>query len=384
MSARVDNESEFTNLYTEYQRIDGLISEKEKRLKNIQYRYHQIRDNLSSNQFAHHLKAMEIQKHLNQLKQQKIELEEETNGSCAMNPDQIKQKILEGVKKDNKILQQTMESMNEMDDKMEELQRIIAQKEKDLNTMKECTKQSHKYQQLFDRDRKMQVFIDQFETNVKSITNEMDALKADNVGLLTHISVINEDQNGTNATQIKMKEMKEDISLKKQQKDEAQNTLNYSEKELEKREMELKKINNLDQKISVELDNIETKTKQFENEIKSFKTHDQIQTEYKQKKQSLFQIKMELQQKKESTEKKVLEMAQKSDKMNRKLNENAYHNELKEMETKIAKLSQNIFAVEDSVAEYKREGQYQAIASQILKMQQETNALFLKELAIET
>merc|ERR1711948_118645 len=152
----------------------------------------------------------------------------------------------------------------------------------------------------------------------KSIADESDAIKQDNVGLMIHISV------------------------KQQQKNEAQSTLVYSEKELEKRQNELDKINNLDTKIQAELKNLEEKQSDWKEQMQSFKSHDEIQSEYKRRKKELFEQKMKIQQEKESMEKRVLDIAQKSDEINRELNANAYHNELKEMETKIAKLSQNI------------------------------------------
>merc|ERR1712003_530635 len=69
--------------------------------------------------------------------------------------------------------------------------------------------------------------------------------------------------------------------------------------------------------------------------MQSFKSHDEIQSEYKRKKKELFNKKMKIQQEKELMEKKVLEIAQESDKINRELNENAYHNELKEWRRKL-------------------------------------------------
>lgn len=181
-----NGESTFTQIYGEYERTESMISEKEKRLMDIQRKYHEIRESLSSSDYSYHLKAMELQKQCQQLTQHKAELEQETNGS--MDPEQIKQKILEKVKSDNVVLQHTMEAINSMEDKVEELQSAVHQKEKDLESMRQYTEQSHKYEQLFDRDRKMQVFIDQFESNQTSIRQEIEALKEDNFGLLLHIS----------------------------------------------------------------------------------------------------------------------------------------------------------------------------------------------------
>ena len=174
------------------------------------------------------------------------------------------------------------------------------------------------------------------------------------------------------------------MHFKEQQKKEAQDTLIYSEKELEKRKAELEKINNLDSKISIELGNMEKEQQTMQQEMDGFMTHEEIQVEYKQRKQELFKMKMEAQQRKEVMEKKVLDIAQQSDVISRKLSENAYHKELKEMETKISKLSQNIFSVEDSIADFKREGQYDTIADQVLEMQETINALLLREIALET
>jgi len=374
--------AEFNKMLAEYERLDALTADKERKLNSIQRKYHEIRESLSSNEYAYHLKAMELQKQQHALNQHKLELQRETNGS--MDAEQIKMQILEKVKKDNKVLQQTLEAINATEDKVETLQSAVDQKEKDLSAMEEYSKQSHKYEQLFDRDRKMQAFIDQYEENQSATATQIEALKEDNYGLLLHISDNERNDGSASSTQTRMSEMRKDISFKRQQKDEAQNTLLYSEKELEKRQLELEKINNLDDKISVELQSIDEQTQQHREEMAAFKTHSEIQSEYKQEKQKLFRLKMETQQAKEAMEKKVLEMAQKSDVINSKLNENAYHNELKEMETKISKLSQNIFSVEDTIAEFKREGQYETISTQVIEMQTSINSLLLQELALES
>jgi len=98
------NEDVFSALYGDYDRSEALIFEKEKNLSHIQCKYHNIRETLSSNEYAFHLKAMELQKELNALTQHKLELQQETNGS--MDAETIKQKILEKVKSDNKVLQE--------------------------------------------------------------------------------------------------------------------------------------------------------------------------------------------------------------------------------------------------------------------------------------
>merc|ERR1719334_474352 len=212
-----NGESTFTQIYGEYERTESMISEKEKRLMDIQRKYHEIRESLNSSDYAYHLKAMEVEKQCHELNQHKMELEEETNGS--LDAEQIKQKILEKVKRDNLVLQQTMDAINAMEDKVEELQSAVHQKEKDLESMKKYTEQSHKYEQLFDRDRKMQIFIDQYESNRDAIRKEMEALKVDNVGLLVHISEGMEGD-GVNRSEMAMKEMRSDITFKEQQKKE--------------------------------------------------------------------------------------------------------------------------------------------------------------------
>merc|ERR1712098_768901 len=103
----------------------------------------------------------------------------------------------------------------------------------------------------------------------------MDELKVDNVGLLVHISECME-SDGVNRTEMAMKEMKRDITFKEQQKKEAEDTLIYSEKELEKRKAELDKINNLDSKISIELRNIDTERDKMQKEMDSFMTIEEI------------------------------------------------------------------------------------------------------------
>merc|ERR1719334_2030117 len=84
-----NGESTFTQIYGEYERTESMISEKEKRLMDIQRKYHEIRESLSSSDYSYHLKAMELQNQCQQLTQHKVELEQETNGS--MDPEQIKQ-----------------------------------------------------------------------------------------------------------------------------------------------------------------------------------------------------------------------------------------------------------------------------------------------------
>jgi len=111
-----------------------------------------LEKNLSSSVYGDHLQALHLQRKLQQLNTRKQELQEETQGT--LNPDEIKQKILERVKEDNQIVSDTNSQINLMEEKIEQLNQLMQQKEKDLETMKSYGEQAHKYELLFERDKK--------------------------------------------------------------------------------------------------------------------------------------------------------------------------------------------------------------------------------------
>jgi len=141
-----------------------------------------------------------------------------------------------------------------------------------------------------------------------------------------------------------MSKWKKEMNFKKNnQKDQAEHTLSHVNGELQKRKDELDKINNLDKKIQLELENLDNQQISMTNEINQFKSPEDIELFCKQTKVKLLKDKMQTQQEKEAMEQKVLESAQQLDKISEELNSNKYHTELEDLENKIAKLSQNIF-----------------------------------------
>jgi len=128
-----------------------------------------------------------------------------------------------------------------------------------------------KQQELFARDKEMSELIDNFDEQKAAEEKKTAAAQSEIVRLLQSISRKTEFlENANNMSTQKLTEIKADLDFKQIQMDNSANTSSRLAQELDKRKLELEKINTLDSKINTEIKQLDEKMATMKSELKVF------------------------------------------------------------------------------------------------------------------
>jgi len=123
----------------------------------------------------------------------------------------------------------------------------IREKESELTEAKKHAQKAKKYEALYERDRKLQEFVDKYPETRKQETLAKQRLQDNIVALMKHISKGVETQTNLPSAE-RFADMKAELTFKEAKMQNSKDTLIVLQKELERRKEELEKITNLDKK----------------------------------------------------------------------------------------------------------------------------------------
>jgi intraflagellar transport protein 74 len=186
---------------------------------------------------------------------------------CSMSVPEQREHLLTKVKSDNGEIVAVEKRNSELKLDNERLRAQIREVTADAQEKKEeGGNDQQKYEILFSKDQEMTQFIDGFDASKaeeeKKLKEKQESIKA----LLENISkacVLPSDV----TPESHFTDMQEELDFKNRQLQNSESTQNRLEAELTKREGELEKIESLDVKISLELQQVEAKMKQYEYDI---------------------------------------------------------------------------------------------------------------------
>lgn len=272
-----------------------------------------------------------------------------------LEPDEMQQRMLAKVRADNAAASQ-------MDDRIRMLREETQKQEQALSDLNaDLTERNNggqnekdKYEKLYQRDREITEFIDQFDETKGELVREQEETQQRIVGLLEHISQGLESE-GSMPDQARVKEMTLEASFKEQQLESSQATMQRLLQERETRVQEMEKIATLDQKISVELDTLHQKMESMQQEMTAFDDLEGLR-------RSAAESKAYLQEQMESYRKRVRDsremvasMRREYETVKKELEDNETYKDLEDMENRMRKYAQTIFQLEEYIAAKSKE-----------------------------
>eukprot|EP00930_Biecheleria_cincta_P055206 TRINITY_DN41553_c0_g1_i1.p1 TRINITY_DN41553_c0_g1~~TRINITY_DN41553_c0_g1_i1.p1 ORF type:complete len:618 (-),score=159.95 TRINITY_DN41553_c0_g1_i1:82-1908(-) len=260
-----DQRQEYQDLQRESARLSTELQEAREELDMVSGRLANVEEALSSDPLRLHHQRLtaartELDTHLTEVRKEARE------GSLSV-PEQ-RELLLGRVKSDNLEITSTEKSNSDMKMEIERLKAQLREVQADAsNDKKEEGSEQQKYEILFSKDKEMTSFIDSFH-DVKAeeegkLKEKQESIKR----ILLNISKAAELQREDVTPESHLHEMEDELEFKSKQLQNAETTQNRLVGELSKREAELEKIESLDVKISQELEGIEEKMRQYQQEI---------------------------------------------------------------------------------------------------------------------
>lgn len=215
--------------------------------------------------------------------------------------------------------------------------------------------------------------MEKFEDTKREELQQIETLEKTIAALLEHMSKnINRQTNLPSQTDVK--EIKDDLNYKKGLVENAETTYARLKVELEQRNNDLEKINNLDVKITKEMKTVTEKLDGMQGDMENkFTNVDQIKSEYDQEKTRLINLKKKLQCIQDGLANQITFHSMKHDKKKNQILQNELYNVLNDLEKKVIGNETNIFSCRQFIDAKGAESNYQVSLNECMNVVSEMN-----------
>jgi len=310
-------------------------------------------------------RLIQLQSKKNALKERVSKLEAEVN-KPVLSEAEMREQLLEQIKKDK-------EETAFYERESQALEQRIKQAEEELEKLDSGgpaadAEDAKKYQKLQEKDQEMSDFIAKHDD---TMLKERDAIKETErriVQLLEHIS-----KDLGRSHQLPSKEgyldMKNEVAMKQRGLDNSQTTAERLKSEQTMRQAELDKIENLDQKISIELKTLNDRRETMTEELKKFGNISQLREDAEQNKTNMMARKQRLDRMRKALKLQVQLLSTEFDKQKQALATSESAGTLEALEQKLKHHEQNIYHLRDFIdskyAETDYSGVYEEVSRQV-------------------
>lgn len=234
-----------------------------------------------------------------------------------------------------------------------------------------------KYQELKEKDKQMQDFIDAFPQSEMEETRKLREAEETIVALLEKISrahVLKASMPQEGSQQV-MDQIAAELNEKEDQYKKAKVTFERLEREVVERREELKKIETLDEKIASELSAIAAKMQERKDDIVRYGDIDTLRTDIEARKKSLVARKGFLLKQRDSSKQRVHAVSVENETKKSQLSENNIHSTLSAQEQKLRLIWQSAYSMEEYVRHKEKDTQFLTIKADCMRITDEVNSI---------
>uniref|UniRef100_A0A7S4RMS9 Intraflagellar transport protein 74 homolog n=1 Tax=Alexandrium monilatum TaxID=311494 RepID=A0A7S4RMS9_9DINO len=371
-----DQRREYEDLREESGRLGPEIQEAREELDQVNGRLNQLEGRLRSDM---------MRTRFQQLGTVRRELEERLDGlqqevqECNLSIPEQRDILLTRVKNDNAEIVATEKGNSELKLDCERLRAQIKEVTEDAQAKKDEGSDQQKYEILFTKDQEMTQFIDSFPDakteEEKKLKEKQDAI----VALLQNISkAIALPSDVTPESHLR--DMEDELDFKSRQLQNSETTQNRLEAELAKREGELEKIESLDVKITMELQQVEAKVRQYENEIETkYDLVDQMRQKGQAHLGELEERKRHLETRSSALRQQVGFLKLRCDSKRQQLSDDQAAANLESQEQKIRQFGQTLYTLQSFISQKNSESNFQQSMASCLDMAGQINKLLQEQ-----
>lgn len=334
----------------------------------------EIQNNTFRNEFA------DRNKKFNRLKKETGNLEMDLE-SMLMDPAEARQKLLAKVKNTNQEVKELKLQCEVVIKENDSLRSNLEGLTRDIEDRKgDGADNSKKYEVLFKRDKEMTDFIDKFPEEKKKEEESQAASQNMIVALLSHISTDLSRQHNL-PSEAKVTAMREDLSFKKRQVDASETTHQRLQQELQKRQIELEKINGLDKKITVELKSLAEKMNFMSMELPELKDVDGLKSRARETNTMLKGLRQQYIQRANAAQQQNAPLSTKYEKVKSALAKHAIDKAMKKAEKNMRRHQMAIFSKEEFIERKGAETDYDTLRHACLRLIDDINRVHVNRVS---
>ncbi|XP_026147566.1 intraflagellar transport protein 74 homolog [Mastacembelus armatus] len=297
-----------------------------------------------------------------------MEAEHKSLGS----PQEEREKLFKQVKEDNQEIASMDRQLTEIRDRTRKVTEEIQHLEEDSEEAHgEC---QQKYKELKRKEEEIDRFLESFEESRTQEQEKMTQSQEDIISLLEHCSrnMLRLRQVDT-VTASELRNMQEVLVSKETEMVQSESTARGLATESQRLQHDLDKVQQLEGKITGELNTLKERVSTMESELHTYRDLDTLRKTAEEKKKRLQGDQVTLTQCRDSFRQLLEEMNQKYEALKTKLQENETHAQLANLERKWQHLEQNNFLMKEFIASKSQESDYASVAKNVFQQVAESN-----------
>ncbi|XP_061778153.1 intraflagellar transport protein 74 homolog [Nerophis ophidion] len=294
-------------------------------------------------------------------------------------PQEEREKLLKQVKEDNQEIASMDRQLLEIKDRTGQITEDIQQLEQDSEEAQgEC---QQKYKELKRKEEEIDGFLHSFEELRGQEQNKMTHSQENIVSLLEHCSrnMLRLRQVDT-ITASELRNMQDVLVSKETEVSQSASTARGLTTESQRLQQDLDKVQQLEGKITGELNTLKEHVGQMESELITYSDLDTLRHTAEDRKKRLQEERISLTQHRDSFRQLLEEMNHKYEALKSKLEENETHAQLSNLERKWQHLEQNNFVMKEFIASKSQESDFASVAKNVYQQVSDYNKCLIDSL----
>lgn len=370
-----DQRAKYAQLKNVNNSLQAELEQKQQDLDALTTRIQNLEDEVSSSPVKQ--EAVTLYEKLNELGEKKQSLLDEMEKENKGTPAEERERLLKQVKEDNQEIASMERKTSELREKIETVNGEIQQLDMDLEEHQ--GERNVKYKELKKREETMDEFLETFEEVKANEQARKQQLESNIVNVLEHMS------RGMARTKhlpspAELQRMKDDLNFKETEMHKSQSTAASLGSEHTRLQMDLEKVEQLETKITTELESLKERIQTMTLELETFSDLDALTDQSEEKKARLYKEKKTLSARKETFKKHVQSLSSFYDATKSKLMENETHSQLGNLERKWQHHEQNNFVMKEFIATKSLESDYRPLKQNVSEQLEDINKLLIQSL----
>lgn len=370
-----DQRAKYAKLKNVNNSLQAELEQKQQDLDALTTRIQNLEDEVSSSPVKQ--EAVTLYEKLNELGEKKQSLLDEMEKENKGTPAEERERLLKQVKEDNQEIAGMERKTSELREKIEAANGEIQQLDMDLEEHQ--GERNVKYKELKKREETMDEFLETFEEVKANEQTRKQQLENNIVNVLEHMS------RGMARTKhlpspAELQRMKDDLNFKETEMHKSQSTATSLGSEHTRLQMDLEKVEQLETKITTELESLKERIQTMTQELETFSDLDALRDQSEEKKTRLYGEKKTLSARKETFKKHVQRLSSLYDATKSKLMENETHSQLGNLERKWQHHEQNNFVMKEFIATKSMESDYRPLKQNVSEQLEDINKLLIQSL----
>lgn len=304
--------------------------------------------------------AVSLYEKIAELEDKKISLIDEMKKKET--PAEERERLLRQVKEDNQEIARMEKRANEIREKTEKLQDEISNLDMDLE--EHHGERTAKYKELKKREEDMQDFLDSFDKNKSSSEEKQSELEANIVTLLERISRATVQTKHMPSAK-DFRQMQADLNFKETEMIKSKDTSTGLDSEHARLQGDLEKVEQLESKITEELNSLKEKITKMTEELETFSDLNALKRNAEEKKNYLMEEKSSLEEAKTKIKEDVQKKSTEYNNKKTILEDNETYSQLGNLERKWQHIEQNNFTMKEFIAQKSAESNYTGLKENV-------------------